>query len=109
VIAVNISEVITVDSQVINYGQFICSKMLGSTLLLTNVSHQEHTVEIVVDNESTEYACDEILGPYQRSELPFDYQSGSSIVNSEQQLDCWFIEKPENRELVKSVTVRLAP
>lgn len=35
---VDICDIIDVDSNVINYGQFICGKILGSTLLLSNLS-----------------------------------------------------------------------
>ncbi|MFS8159764.1 MAG: hypothetical protein ACMG6E_06045 [Candidatus Roizmanbacteria bacterium] len=37
----DITKVIQVDSQVINYGKFICGKMLGSTLVITNQSNTE--------------------------------------------------------------------
>ena len=37
---VEIDQIIEVDSNVINYGQFICGKILGSTLQLTNISGQ---------------------------------------------------------------------
>lgn len=36
-----ISEILDIDSNVINYGQFICGKILGSTLLLSNVSKED--------------------------------------------------------------------
>jgi hypothetical protein len=35
------TEILEVDSNVINYGQFICGKILGSTLLLRNQSENE--------------------------------------------------------------------
>lgn len=35
---IDINDVLDIDSNVINYGQFICGKILGSTLLLTNIS-----------------------------------------------------------------------
>ena len=35
---VEIDQLLEVDSNVINYGQFICGKILGSTLQLTNIS-----------------------------------------------------------------------
>jgi hypothetical protein len=37
----DLSEILEVDSNVINYGQFICGKILGSTLLLRNQSEIE--------------------------------------------------------------------
>jgi|APSaa5957512535_1039671.scaffolds.fasta_scaffold39840_1 hypothetical protein len=39
--AVDINDLIDVDSNVINYGQFICGKILGSTLVLTNLSNKD--------------------------------------------------------------------
>ena len=41
---VDITDILDVDSNVINYGQFICGKILGSTLLLTNISSQDQIV-----------------------------------------------------------------
>lgn len=38
---VDIADIIDVDSNVINYGQFICGKILGSTLVLSNMSDKE--------------------------------------------------------------------
>ena len=35
---IEINDTLDVDSNVINYGQFICGKILGSTLLLSNIS-----------------------------------------------------------------------
>ena len=35
---IEINDILDVDSNVINYGQFICGKILGSTLLLSNIS-----------------------------------------------------------------------
>lgn len=38
---VDINDIMDVDSNVINYGQFICGKILGSTLVLTNLSNKD--------------------------------------------------------------------
>lgn len=38
---IDINDLIDVDSNVINYGQFICGKILGSTLVLTNLSNKD--------------------------------------------------------------------
>jgi len=38
----SIQDILEVDSNVINYGQFICGKILGSTLQVINTSDTEH-------------------------------------------------------------------
>jgi hypothetical protein len=39
--------------------------------------------------------------------LPFEYEDGSKIVNSERSMQSWYIENPISKELVKSLTIRL--
>lgn len=58
---------------------------------------------------SLDYSCDEIFGPYQRNELPFEFKDGTSIKNSETELESWFIENPISKDLVKSLTFRISP
>ena len=88
------------DSNVINYGQFICGKILGSTLLLTNISDKDQIVTMSISKDKL-YDCDTIFGQYNRDELPFDYQDGTKITNAELQYNCWFIENPVSKELQK--------
>jgi hypothetical protein len=56
-----------------------------------------------------EYSADEIFGPYLREELPFEYEDGKMIPNSELTLKCWYIENPDTKDLVKSLSYKLAP
>ena len=79
---IDINEILEVDSNVINYGQFICGKILGSTLLLTNVSALDQIVTMTLNKQKI-YSCDEIFGQYNRDELPFNYLDGKTISNSE--------------------------
>ena len=60
-----------------------------------------------MDAISKSYDCDDIFGPYQRNELPFDYEDGTTIVNSEREMQSWYIENPISKELVKTLTIRL--
>lgn len=97
---VDINEVLDIDSNVINYGQFICGKILGSTLLLTNISDEEQVITMSISRQQT-FDCDGIFGQYNRDELPFDYNDGAFIKNSEIEFNCWFIENPITKELQK--------
>jgi len=105
---VDINRVLQVDSNVINYGQFICGKILGSTLMLTNISDEHQIVTMAMSNAHS-YNCDEIFGQYNRDELPFQYEDGCQIKNSEMEHNCWFIENPKNKELMKEITVKIEP
>lgn len=96
------------DSNVINYGQFICGKILGSTLLLSNISEDDQIVTMSISNKQI-FDCDEIFGPYNRDELPFDYKDGTQIKNSEVDFNCWFIENPVSKELQKTITLKIGP
>ena len=89
-----------VDSNVINYGQFICGKILGSTLLLTNISQVDQLIKLSISKQK-KYDCDSIFGQYNRDELPFEYRDGTGIKNSEIEFNCWFIENPITKELQK--------
>ena len=104
----DITEILDVDSNVINYGQFICGKILGSTLLLTNVSEQDQIVTMNISKKDM-FDCDAIFGQYNRDELPFQYKDGSQIRNSEQEFNCWFIENPVSKELQKQLTLKIGP
>jgi hypothetical protein len=44
----DISRLIEIDSNVINYGQFISGKILGSTLLLTNITSEEQYISLSI-------------------------------------------------------------
>ena len=58
---VDIADIIDVDSNVINYGQFICGKILGSTLVLTNMSDKEHNISMSITKKDT-FDADVIFG-----------------------------------------------
>ena len=57
----DINEILDIDSNVINYGQFICGKILGSTLLLTNISNEEQVINMSISREQ-KFDCDSIFG-----------------------------------------------
>lgn len=55
------------------------------------------------------YSCDEIFGQYNREELPFGYEDGTEIKNSENDHNCWFLENPVSKELQKNITLKIGP
>ena len=73
------------------------------------MSSQEQIIEMSIDSSAESYHCDEVFGPYSRSELPFEYKDGEVITNSEKTFKCWYIENPINKELVKHMTLRFGP
>lgn len=104
---IKIEEILDVDSNVINYGQFICGKILGSTLLLSNLTGKEQNVDLCISRQNN-FDCNTIFGQYNRDELPFSYKDDSLIRNSEIEHQCWFIENPSSKELQKNLQVKLA-
>lgn len=105
---IKIEEILDVDSNVINYGQFICGKILGSTLLLSNLTNKEQTVDMSISRQNN-FDCNTIFGQYNREELPFSYKDDSLIRNSEIEHNCWFIENPMTKELQKNLNIKLKP
>lgn len=75
---------------------------------MTNTSEKEQTINLTICKDK-HFDCDTIFGPYNREELPFTYQDGSLIKNSEVEHNCWFIENPQTKELQKTLTVKLGP
>jgi len=66
--------VITVDSYVLNYGQFLPGKLLGSTLNVGNNSSFEQIVELSIDAGSFHYSRKEISEKFDTTELPFPFE-----------------------------------
>jgi len=59
--AVDINTLIQLDSNVINYGQFICGKILGSTLQVINQSDEEQSISMKISDKIS-FNCDDTLG-----------------------------------------------
>lgn len=48
---IEITDLLDIDSNVINYGQFICGKILGSTMLLSNISNEDQVVTMSISKQ----------------------------------------------------------
>jgi hypothetical protein len=57
----DINDVIKVDSQVLNYGNVNPGKLLGSIVVISNVSSEEQTIELSLDSSTEVYDRDEIM------------------------------------------------
>lgn len=101
----DISDIVEVGQQVMSFGSFYSSKILGSHLTLTNKTDHEHTIEIAVDR-SGQIDTQEILAPYATSDLPFKPQT-STMDNTEVIHQCVFIENPKTKTLEKSIVFKL--
>lgn len=102
-----------VDTKVMNFNQYLPGKLLGSTLMVTNLTECEQIIELSVDSQNYKYYKSEINKQFdgiqgQDSKLPFDFTK-HSMVNSEMKFESWFIENPVSKELTKRITLKLGP
>lgn len=120
----DINEVVEVDSTVINFGVFLPGKLLGSTLLVRNRTKQEQVLQMVMETSARGFLLENftsdpkfnMLKEYQdQGEIVMNgramkkYQENGEILNSERKHACWFLENPQNKELVKHITLKLGP
>ena len=130
----DINDVIEVDSQVLNYGIVNPGKLLGSILVVTNVSESEHTIDLSLDkiteiydkkeiikNKEFEFleelTTDEIeLTEKEKNEVDTEEERTEIlekkrrfITNSENKNECWYIENPKTKDLTKKITLKLGP
>lgn len=56
----SIEQAIDLDTNVISFGKFMPGKMLGSTLVVTNISKHEQIVEIAFDNSQDSFTKAEV-------------------------------------------------
>lgn len=77
----DISKVISVDSYVLNYGNFLPGKLLGSTLNVGNNSSFEQIVELSIDAASFHYNKRELSEKFDLTELPFPLEIGGAVAS----------------------------
>ena len=108
---IDIRQMISVDSEVLNYSTFYPGKMLGSTLSVGNRSSCEQIVELSVDSVNEAYNRATIRKSFEDPALPFSLRSGAKelIDNSETKHEAWYIENPVSKELTKRITLKLGP
>ena len=122
----DINDAIKVDSQLLNYGVVNPCKLLGSILMVSNLSSDEQTINLSTDTANDIYDKNEIikcsefeyleelvLEEMELSEKELKECSTEAIKesalekkkrfipNSETSYDCWFIENPKTKELTK--------
>ena len=108
---------ISVDVTILNFSYFYPHKMLGSNLVVGNLTDSEQIVELAVDNQTESYDNHEIASKYGlESEpsfvfnlFPNDNKKLNRTVNSEIKHEAWYIENPVSKELTKRITLKLGP
>jgi hypothetical protein len=130
----DIKDVIKVDTEVLNYGTVNPGKLLGSIIVITNTSEEEQTIELSIDAQTEIYDRDELtkhsefeylddvssqeieLNDKELEQLHTEEEKTQAlenkkrfIPNSEIKEDCWFIENPKTKDLIKSITLKLGP
>lgn len=130
----DIKDAIKVDSFVLNYGIVNPGKLLGSILNVKNVTDTERVVELSLDQTTEVYDKTEVIkNPdfefldeitneeidlNEKESLELDTDEAKSallekkrrfITNTENQSQCWFIENPQSKDLVKNITLKLGP
>mgnify|MGYP001103483839 CR=1 FL=1 len=99
-----------------NFNCYLPGKMLGSNLMIGNLTDFDQIIELSVDSNSYKYNVSDTISRYPECKevsdsMPFDIrQSGKEwIVNSEMKHESWFIENPVSKELTKRITLKLGP
>lgn len=128
----DINDVLYTDTKVMNFGTFMPGgKLLGSNLMIQNVTKCEQIIELSVDSSSFRYKIEDLttlfpsiqkkksLGSSSNDKeespkvatLPFEIENSKTSFhrNSEYVHEAWFIENPVSRELTKRITLKLGP
>jgi hypothetical protein len=109
----DLSKVLFVDSNILNYASFYPGKLLGSTLTVGNLTNCEQIVELSVDASTYTFSKRALAAKFRLTpdtSLPFPLDSGKDQqVNSEVKHESWFIENPISKELTKRITLKLGP
>ena len=104
--------VLHVDSNIMNFNSYYPGKLLGSTLMVTNLSNCEQIIELSVDQSNYTYNIESMQTRFPNLKndqaIPFKIK-GDRIVNSEIKHESWYIENPVSKELTKRITLKLGP
>ena len=112
----DISHVLDIDQTIMNFNSYLPGKMLGSNLMIANLTDFDQIIELSVDSNSYKYnvqqitkSCPEVI--YQKESMPYDIQASGKDwqVNSEMKYESWYIENPVSKVLTKRITLKLWP
>jgi hypothetical protein len=99
-----LKEAITLDANILNYGQFLTGKVMGCTLIITNHNSQTENITIEFDN-SMFYTSRQIGDEFPK----ISTNNKENVVNSEEVHKCWILENPDTKKLEKVLNVKLEP
>jgi hypothetical protein len=110
--ATDIKNTIQVDCKWLNFTTTLPGKILGSTLMVGNLTDAEQIVELSIDRDVFNYNRKHLAKTFKNLELPFELQPDGCrdvIMNSEAKIESWWIENPHNNETTKRITIKLGP
>lgn len=119
---------------VLNYGVVNPGKLLGSILVVTNISDFEQTIDLSLDHTTEIFDKQEIvknkdfefIEELTNDEVELNEKEAAKyltedekiqalekkkrfIPNSENSSQCWYIENPKTKDLTKKITLKLGP
>ena len=102
----DITGLIGLESNFINFGTFYPGKILKCNLCVKNNTGHDRSIYVSIDEDAFMFKKEELDD--METELPSDIPN--SIPNSEQIYHCWqFLVDPENKTFEKSVAIDLSP
>ena len=92
-----------------SFGQFISGKNLGQEITIENLTDEDQTLSLALDNTSARFSesVSELLAPFHPEDLPFSASPGDSepAANAQQKFKCWSIENPSDKVLSKEILI----
>lgn len=104
----------SISNDSLSYERFYPGRILGNTFQVTNKGRKKITVSIVFTTEelNKKFAWERLLDFYEVSKIeeieePYHSLLNKPFIDSQKEYDCWFIEDPKSKSLVKEATLDL--
>lgn len=98
----------------LSYERFYPGRILGNTFHVSNKSKHKITLKLsfTTNNLDKDYAKQRLMDFYETSKLeeveqPYRGLLDTDFVDAQKEFDCWFIEDPKTKSLVKETTLEL--
>lgn len=98
----------------LSYERFYPGRILGNTFQVTNKSRKKMLVSLDFTTEklNKEFVCERLTDFYEVTkveeiEQPYQTQLHKPFPDSQKDYECWFVEDPKSKSLVKSTTLEI--